>query len=134
MVTPDRSVGERVGADRPLPSVQVAQQRDLCAVVDELVQHVEDIAGPRAVCVVYAHWTDHRAESFVVGEGEMRVPPHMRSVELIEGFGCSGRGRGARSIRADGLALRWYVQQPRGTVLAVHVDQMPETPGQRGEW
>src|SRR4051812_42826540 len=101
MVTPDRSFGERVGAHRPLPSVQVAQQRDLCAVVDELVEHVQDITGPRALCVLYADRADDRAESFVVGEGEMRVPPRMRSVELIEGFGCSGRGGGAGSIRAD---------------------------------
>ena len=73
MVAPDRSFGERIGADRPLPPVQVAQQRDLRAVVDELVQHVQDIASTCAVAVLSADWTDDRAESFVVGEGEMRV-------------------------------------------------------------
>ena len=109
MVAPDRSIGEHIGADRPLPPVQVAKQRDLCAVVDELVQHVQDIASPGAVAVLPADGTDDRAESFVVGEGEMRVPPCVGSVELFEGVVCGGRGFGVRSVQADGLALRRYV-------------------------
>ncbi len=63
----------------------------------------------------------------------MRIPTRMGTVELIQSVDRGGRWCGVWRIQSNRLALGWHVQEPRCTVLAVHVDQVPEAPCKRRE-
>ena len=133
-VAADDSFDERILSGRLLlPAPEVAEQRDLGAVVDELVDHVQDVRGAGPVGVPATDGADELAETIVVGEGEVRVPPVVGSLEEREGVGGGGRRLGPRTVQADRVALRREVEPPRRAVLAVQVDDVPESPREGGE-
>ena len=92
------SLGDRVEADRPLPPVQVAQQRDLRAVVDELVEHVQDIGGPGARRRIHRRW----------GRPGRRGSPRRAP-------GGHPSGRGPASSRSSGTGCAWPGGAPSGS-------------------
>ncbi len=74
-VTAHDALLEHIEPERVLPPPQVPQQAQLGAVVDVLVEHVEDVAGAAAVRVLGpGDRADGLGQALVVGEREVCLP------------------------------------------------------------
>jgi hypothetical protein len=78
-ITAHRPLGQWIRVERVLPTPQVAQERDLGAVMDELVEHVQDVSRPAAIGVAPADRADQLAEARLgderkVGYGSVTAP------------------------------------------------------------
>ena len=116
-----------------LPAPQVTQERDLGRVVDELIEHVQDVRDSGPIGVVASDRPDLVAQALVGRERQVCVPAVVGSVQQGQRpGGCRWRSA-SRVVAADRIALRGDVEPFGRPVLAVHVDQVPQPPGDRRE-
>ena len=94
------------------------------------MQHVR---GSTRLGKASADHSDDLVKRGLAHEREMRIPT---IVGLFEKRDCTRRARGrfrVERVVTDRRTLRWNVEPERRAVFAVHVDQVPQPPGDRRE-
>ena len=74
----------------------------------------------------------NEAAANIIDQTEVDVPTVVGAVEALHRIDRRAR-RIIGTIEADGLALRWHIEPLRSAVFAVHADQIPQAPCDRGE-